>query len=607
MGILINTLLLPVLLLPIFWLWNFFQKKDFQKRPKGTLEIPGPTPLPIIGNLHQLGAAMHPNFSKMSKKYGPIFKVHIGALTWIVVTDHEIAKDLFVNRGANYSNRPAFGLLTEVILKKNKSMAHAPNNNWWKTIRSIEVQELRQNLINTVYSPIISEETKKFLLHQYSNSMGVIAVNPAPDISTAFTKILATIVFGRTALDSDNIRIYTLLMNTIFKFVNIKGSLLNVFPWLQYFGLRKFLAAEATNIRAEIEEINQELINRVKKRLLVHGEDSENCVIANVMKSVIVDPNFIADPATHQFEKDQDEKYIFDRYDLTTVCLDMMVAGTKTTNTSLIWLYALLAKFPRVQKKIQDELDLVVGKGKFYKIDHKQHLNYLHAVIKESLRFRPPMQFLIPHGNNEEDIYRGYHIPAKSTILINVFSINMDPLLYENPLNFCPERFLDDKGKLKNSNEYCDPWVDLWTRSSILSWNGLSLYTFASYTMSMFTLQLEKDPITGKPIDLDIDTVCGNDFDCKPLDYKLIFKPREEVDVLSALKFTIRSILKKEQGKKIAPYVFKMNDTKILQEYLDKEKITYEIYKEERKIKPNKRALTPTYDEPRKKRKLEEK
>jgi len=68
---------------------------------------------------------------------------------------------------------------------------------------------------------------------------------------------------------------------------------------------------------------------------------------------------------------------------------------------------------------------------------------------------------------------------------------------------------------------------------------------------------------------------------------------------------TIRSILKKEQGEKIAPYVFKMNDTQTLQEYLDKEKITYEIY-QERKIITNKRTLTPTHDEPRKKRKLEE-
>ena len=54
---------------------------------------------------------------------------------------------------------------------------------------------------------------------------------------------------------------------------------------------------------------------------------------------------------------------------------------------------------------------------------------------------------------------------------------------------------------------------------------------------------------------------------------------------------TIRSILKKAQGEKIAPYVFKINDTQTLQEYLDKEKITYEIY-QERKIINNKRALT---------------
>ena len=43
---------------------------------------------------------------------------------------------------------------------------------------------------------------------------------------------------------------------------------------------------------------------------------------------------------------------------------------------------------------------------------------------------------------------------------------------------------------------------------------------------------------------------------------------------------TIRSILKQEQGEKIAPYVFKLSDTKGIQEYLDTEKITYEIYQQ---------------------------
>src|SRR6185369_14324184 len=54
---------------------------------------------------------------------------------------------------------------------------------------------------------------------------------------------------------------------------------------------------------------------------------------------------------------------------------------------------------------------------------------------------------------------------------------------------------------------------------------------------------------------------------------------------------TIRSILKKAQGEKIAPYVFKINDTQTLQEYLDQEKITYEIYQEERKIISHKPQL----------------
>ena len=66
---------------------------------------------------------------------------------------------------------------------------------------------------------------------------------------------------------------------------------------------------------------------------------------------------------------------------------------------------------------------------------------------------------------------------------------------------------------------------------------------------------------------------------------------------------TIRSILKKEQGEKIAPYIFKINDTQTLEAYLRKERITYEIYQEERVFK---RVLENSSKESRKKRKLAE-
>ena len=66
---------------------------------------------------------------------------------------------------------------------------------------------------------------------------------------------------------------------------------------------------------------------------------------------------------------------------------------------------------------------------------------------------------------------------------------------------------------------------------------------------------------------------------------------------------TIRSILKKEQGEKIAPYIFKINNTQTLETYLKKERITYEIYQKERVFK---RVLESSSKESRKKRKLAE-
>jgi hypothetical protein len=61
---------------------------------------------------------------------------------------------------------------------------------------------------------------------------------------------------------------------------------------------------------------------------------------------------------------------------------------------------------------------------------------------------------------------------------------------------------------------------------------------------------------------------------------------------------TIRSILKSEQGKKIAPYVFKVSDTKAIQEYLDKERITYEIYQlYVNSNNSNRRSINTTYQE----------
>lgn len=93
---------------------------------------------------------------------------------------------------------------------------------------------------------------------------------------------------------------------------------------------------------------------------------------------------------------------------------------------------------------------------------------------------------------------------------------------------------------------------------------------------------------------------------------------------------TIRSILKQEQEEKIAPYIFKVTNTRAIQEYLDKERITYEIYQQlyinsndsnrniniiywedisgwsQQELNPKKQELSETSQEPRKKWKYKE-
>jgi cytochrome P450 len=63
--------------------------------------------------------------------------------------------------------------------------------------------------------------------------------------------------------------------------------------------------------------------------------------------------------------------------------------------------------FPDVQKRVQAELDAVVGRKRLPTFDDRASLPYLEATIKESLRFHPPTPLGIAHRLIEDDIVQG--------------------------------------------------------------------------------------------------------------------------------------------------------------------------------------------------------
>lgn len=122
-----------------------------------------------------------------------------------------------------------------------------------------------------------------------------------------------------------------------------------------------------------------------------------------------------------------------------------MVGGTDTTSNTLEFAMAEIVNKPEVMRKAQQELEEVVGAENQVEESHIHKLPYLQAIMKETLRLHPPVPLLAPHCPSKSCIVGGYTIPKGSAVFINVWAIHRDPSLWEDPLEFKPERFLASK------------------------------------------------------------------------------------------------------------------------------------------------------------------
>ncbi|VAI43180.1 unnamed protein product [Triticum turgidum subsp. durum] len=126
---------------------------------------------------------------------------------------------------------------------------------------------------------------------------------------------------------------------------------------------------------------------------------------------------------------------------LKALVLDMFVAGTDTTFATLEWVMTELVRHPRILQKAQEEVRRVVGgKGRVEESDLAE-LHYMRAIIKETFRLHPAVPLLVPRETVAACTLGGYDIPAKTRVFINTFAMGRDPEIWEDPLEYSPERF----------------------------------------------------------------------------------------------------------------------------------------------------------------------
>lgn len=127
----------------------------------------------------------------------------------------------------------------------------------------------------------------------------------------------------------------------------------------------------------------------------------------------------------------------------------MITAGMDTTSISVEWAMAELLKNPRVQQKAQEELDRVIGSNRVMTESDFSKLPYLQCIVKEALRLHPPTPMMLPHKASVNTKLGGYDIPRGSIVHVNVWAIARDPTVWKDPLEFWPERFLENDIDMK--------------------------------------------------------------------------------------------------------------------------------------------------------------
>ncbi|WMV25699.1 hypothetical protein MTR67_019084 [Solanum verrucosum] len=142
-----------------------------------------------------------------------------------------------------------------------------------------------------------------------------------------------------------------------------------------------------------------------------------------------------------------------------------------TTASSTEWILTELLRHPQVMKKLQKELQEVVGLERMVEESDLENLKYLNMVVKEGLRLHPVVP-LFYHESMEDCVVDGFHIQKGSRVMVNCYAAQRDPNVWPEPEKFLPEICWKLYRFSWTGLSTCTIW--LWEKK--LSWNAAGSY-----------------------------------------------------------------------------------------------------------------------------------
>ncbi|KAG6645255.1 hypothetical protein I3843_08G105800 [Carya illinoinensis] len=392
---------------------------------------PGPRGLPILGYLPFIGTELHKKFEQLGGIYGPIYKIWLGNKLCIVISSPSLVKEVVRDQDAIFANRDATKAAL-ALTSGGVDIVFSPNGPNWRMLRKMFVREMLSlaNLDSTF--ALRREEVRNTIINVYEKigapvDLGELAFET---VMNAIMKLL----WGSTLQGEEGAKLGDEFRHMFSDLMLLLGkpNVSDLFPALASFDLQG-IVREVKGISQSIERVLDYVIDKQIKSLAKDKEEGKPKIGQKDFLQVLLEI----------WEKDNGANSI-SMTQLKVVLLDIVVGASDTTTTTSEWVMARLMKHSETMRKVYEELTEIVGMDNLVEESHLPKLHYLDAVIKETLRLHPPIPFLIPRTPSESSIIGGYHVPKGSRIFLNVWAIQRNPEYWDNPLEFKPERFLND-------------------------------------------------------------------------------------------------------------------------------------------------------------------
>ncbi|XP_072030709.1 cytochrome P450 2U1-like [Amphiura filiformis] len=196
--------------------------------------------------------------------------------------------------------------------------------------------------------------------------------------------------------------------------------------------------------------------------------------------------------------------------------MQLFVAGSETTVTTLRWCFLHMIAYPDIQSRVQDEIDSVVGRNSLPRVSDK--LPFTKATIMEVQRIASIVPMGVPHVAATDTTLRGYFIPKGTMIISNLWAIHHNQDTWDEPEKFKPERFLDSNGDLCHQNEYIPFSIG---RRACLGENLAKMELFVHFTHLLHQFSFKK-PKESPPITFESNLGATS----APLPFELIVTKR---------------------------------------------------------------------------------